>query len=152
VIPRPPRRVVIDTNVLLDLWLFDDPSTRSLRRTIEAGRLRPLRSAATDAELADVLQRPTFGLDAPAREALLRRWTDCSDALTSVASAPLTCRDGDDQKFLDAAFSGNAALLLTRDRALLELSRRAGALGLRIERPVPGMSYDEAGAERDAAA
>ena len=28
-------RLVLDTNVLLDLWLFDDPAVRPLREGIE---------------------------------------------------------------------------------------------------------------------
>jgi len=41
------------------------------------------------------------------------------------ARLPL-CRDPDDQKFLEAALAARAEFLLTRDRALLELARRAG--------------------------
>jgi len=40
------------------------------------------------------------------------------------------CRDPDDQKFLEAALAAQADYLITKDRALLELSRRR-------TRPVP---------------
>jgi len=43
--------LVLDTNVLLDLWLFDEPSTRPLRAAIESGAVLALRSAECDAEL-----------------------------------------------------------------------------------------------------
>lgn len=143
-----PRRLVIDTNVVLDLWLFRDPATESLRLALEAGGMRPLRTAETLAELQDVLRRPQFGLDVATQAELLERWCAGSEELQRVAAAPIECRDADDQKFLDAAFSGAAELLLTRDRALLALSRRAATLGLRIERPSAALSYDARDANR----
>ena len=139
---RPAVRLVLDTNVLLDLWLFDEPSTRPLRAAIESGAVVALRSAECDAEFAEVIGREQFGLDEAARLAVLARWRQCSAPITAVAPAPLTCSDVDDQKFLDAAFGAGADLLLTRDKALLGLARRAGAAGLRISRPDAAMTYD----------
>jgi predicted nucleic acid-binding protein len=56
---------------------------------------------------------------------------------TPVAQAPagLRCSDADDQVFIDLALAERAQWLLTHDRALLKLARRAAALGLRIVRP-----------------
>ncbi len=135
-------RAVLDTNVLLDLWLFDEPSTRALRAAVESGAVRALRSAATDAEFADVLGRPGFGLDERARAAMLARWAACSEPIAAVFAAPLACTDPDDQKFLDVAFSARADLLLTRDKALLRLARRAAAAGLAIRGPAGPIAYD----------
>jgi putative PIN family toxin of toxin-antitoxin system len=128
-------RVVIDTNVLLDLWLFDDPAARPLRAALQAGRLRALRSRDCDAELAEVLARSRFGLDEEQCARLLAQWHACSEAIERIAAAPFACADPDDQKFLDAAFSSGADALLTRDKGLLRLARRAAALGLRIVPP-----------------
>lgn len=133
---------VLDTNVLLDLWLFDDPSVRRLRAAIEQGTLRVLRSAECDAEFGQVIGRAQFGLDEPAQARMLSRWTACSEAIAQVRPAPLACADASDQKFLDAAFSAGAELLLTRDKALLGLARRAEAAGLRIASPAVAMPYD----------
>ena len=130
-----PARVVIDTNVLLDLWLFDDPSVRPLRQALESGRARALRSAECDAEFADVLGRSRFRLDPAARDHVLARWAACSEPIGGVVSAPLLCADADDQKFLDAAFSAGAGALLTRDKLLLHLARRAAAAGMTICTP-----------------
>jgi predicted nucleic acid-binding protein len=77
---------VLDTNVLLDLLLFDDPSTRPLRAAIEAAALRPLRSADCDAEFAEVLARAQFGLDEASRRRILERWAGCSEPIAEVAS------------------------------------------------------------------
>jgi len=133
---------VLDTNVLLDLWVFDDPAVRPLRAAIEAGSLRALRSADCDAEFREVLQRGQFCLDEAARAQVLDRWARCSEPIGEVRAAPFVCADPDDQKFLDAAFSAGADWLLTRDKALLALARRAEAAGLRIAKPDAVMSYD----------
>ena len=133
---------VLDTNVLLDLWLFGDPRVHDLRQALESNQLRALRSADCDAEFAEVLGRAEFGLDAEGRSRILVRWSECSAAIETVRPAPLVCADAADQKFLDAAFSAGARWLLTRDKALLALARRAQAAGLRIASPVAAMSYD----------
>jgi hypothetical protein len=83
--------LVLDTNVLLDLWLFDDPSVRSLRGAIESGVVRPRRSADCDAEFAQVIGREQFGLDEATQRALLTRWTACSELLAGIAPAPTGC-------------------------------------------------------------
>jgi putative PIN family toxin of toxin-antitoxin system len=139
-------RVVLDTNVLLDLWLFDDPSVRPLRQAIESGRVEPLRSRACDEEFAAVLARDSFGLKEPRQRALLAKWSGFGTTLQRLDPAPLACADPDDQKFLDAAFTGGADLLLTRDNALLQLARQAAALGLRIARPAAVSLAHAAGA------
>ena len=54
----PSAEVVVDTNVLLALWLFRDPVVEPLHAAFASGQLRPVRSAATDAEFAEVLARP----------------------------------------------------------------------------------------------
>ncbi len=141
---KPARRAVLDTNVLLNLWLFDDPSVRPLRAAIEAGSLRVLRSRDCDDEFEEVLAREGFGLDDASRAEMLTRWARCSEPIADVAPAPFSCTDPDDQKFLDAAFTVRADWLLTRDKALLRLARRAVATGLRITRPSAAMTYDRA--------
>ncbi len=136
-------RIVLDSNVLLDLWLFDDPAVRPLRAAIEAGHLRALRSAACDAEFAEVLARRRFKLDPSDCERLLARWSACSAPIAVIAPAPVVCSDVDDQKFLDAAFSAQAHALLTRDKGLLQLARRAAAAGLTICAPTAALRQIE---------
>ena len=131
---RPPR-VVLDTNVLLDLWVFDDPGTRWLAAAIAARRVAALRTVAIDVELMDVLGRARFGLDLERQRQILAAWQATSECAPAPPLAALICSDPDDQKFLDLALHARAALLLTKDRALLKLRRRAAPLGLAIARP-----------------
>jgi predicted nucleic acid-binding protein len=128
----PAPRVVLDTHILLDCWVFDDVRARPLRGALESGRVMALRCAQTDAELEAVLPRPRFALDEAAREALLWRWQALALEVPAPSAAPLRCADTSDQKFLDLALAGGARWLVTRDKALLALVRRARAAGLEI--------------------
>jgi putative PIN family toxin of toxin-antitoxin system len=132
-------RTVIDTNVLLDCFAFDDPRVQALWSAVEGGRLACIRSAQTDEELADVLRRPQFQALVAARastvDAILQRWQAHADLVPRVFAAPWGCTDPHDQKFLDLAATARASLLITKDKALLKLARRARGSDLAIVRP-----------------
>ena len=51
------------------------------------------------------------------------------------AATRMRCTDPDDQKFIDLALGHRARWLVTRDRAVLKLARRARTLGLNIVTP-----------------
>lgn len=147
---------MIDTNVWLDLYVFGDAAAQPLAQALVARRLQAVRSAATDHELPLVLARapiagrcalapavpavaallaaaPAAGGDAAG--CLLRSWQQLAIAGEVSASAPWQCTDTDDQKFLDLAASCGAALLLSKDRALLRLAGRARQRRLAILPP-----------------
>ena len=66
---------------------------------------------------------------------LLALW-DAQVQLQPVATkAPYTCKDADDQKFIDLAVAVGAHLLFSKDRALLALARPAVAHGVRVLTP-----------------
>lgn len=133
---RQPARVVLDTNVLLALWIFTDPVVAPLRAALQSGELQPVRSAATDAELAEVLARPgLFAVPEDRQASLLEAWRSDATLIGSVAAAPCRCRDPLDQKFVDLALSAGACLLITRDKALLKLQRKVRGAGLVITTP-----------------
>ena len=130
-----PPRVVLDTNVLLDCWVFDDPRTRWLAEMLAPGRVVALRTPAIEAEVVDVLGRAQFGLNPARQNEIVATWQAASERVADAPACWLLCSDPDDQKFLDLALYARAPLLLTKDRALLRLRRRAQALGLAIARP-----------------
>ena len=124
-------RLVLDTNIWLDWLVFGDTGIAHLRQLREAGRIEILIDPACEAELARVLAYPFAkgSLDAAAQASALaqcRRLARRVDvALPPPERARLPqCRDPDDQKFLELAFAGEADILITRDRALLEIARR----------------------------
>ncbi len=131
-----PAVAVVDTNVLLALWLFRDPVVEPLRAAFAAGLLQPVRSAATDAEFAEVLARPgLFSVEAERQGRLLDAWQSVASLVAAIHAAPWVCRDPLDQKFLDLAFSTQAGWLITRDRDLLKLARKTRRQGLSILTP-----------------
>jgi putative PIN family toxin of toxin-antitoxin system len=133
--PPSATRIVIDTNVLLDLWVIADPQANALKLALEQGRVQPMRSDATDEELRDVLGRTQFALHADRQAVLLRTWQATAQAVPRVFAAPWHCTDPDDQKFLDLAHTARATVLLTKDKALLKVNRRARRDGLLIVPP-----------------
>jgi len=142
--PMPvPARLVLDTNVWLDWLVFDDPQIAPLRSAQAAGEVE----ICIDAHCAEELRR-VLGytlrkvvLDQAAQAAALARALEIATMTGEEAHcatlAPLpSCRDPDDQKFLVLARAARADVLVTKDRALLELARRKHAhIGFRILTP-----------------
>lgn len=124
-------RLVLDTNVVLDVVVFADPGAEALRKAVESGQVTLLGSAESRAELDRVLAYPRFHLEPPAREAALE-WFDRFAQIGPAppATPPLPrCSDPDDQKFLELAWQAGADFLVTKDKALLDLARRVARLG-----------------------
>lgn len=133
-----PPLVVLDTNVVLDLWLFADPRVAVLRDALRAGHVQALVTEPTLAELGHVLQRPFVQARGAAAGAVLADLLACSQQIQPPprqAPLPPRCSDEDDQKFVDLAWGWPAAWLLSRDRAVLKLARAARSRGLRIGTP-----------------
>ncbi|HZX76798.1 PIN domain-containing protein [Lysobacter sp.] len=131
--PRHPPRIVLDTNVCLDLLAFGDPVLDPLRAALQSGAVVAIGDAPCRAEWQRVLTYPVLRLDEIARVA---RLADYDDLMTMVEDAPAPacalprCADPDDQKFLQLAAASGAQWLLTRDDALLRLARRTRRDGL----------------------
>ena len=131
--------VVLDTNVVLDWMLFADPSVAALSAAIGQRQVDWVATPTMRGELADVLRRGLAARRGVQPEQVLARW----DAhVTLVASPPplpdglaLRCTDPDDQMFLELAHACGARWLISRDRALLRLARRAAPLGIAITVP-----------------
>ena len=119
-------RLVLDTNIVMDMLHFANLHTAPLLAALAAGRYRCFTDEACLAELERVCTYPEFRLDPTAQAALL----DCYRQLALRCDAageenfPLPrCRDPDDQKFLILAARSQADLLITRDKMLLRLAR-----------------------------
>lgn len=137
--------LVADTQVVLDWLVFRDASARPLLQEVLQGQLRWLATPAMRAELAHMLCHPTLAHwgHQPGHALTL---FDCHAILHSdplaAANPPLRCSDPDDQIFIDAALLYRARWLVTRDRALLKLRRKALGHGLRIMRPAEWRDTD----------
>lgn len=133
----PGLRIVLDTNVWLDLLVFGDPGVAPLRAALERKSVEIVIDAACEAELERVLGYRFYGnlLPAEKQKAALEECRRIAQKVELVESgAPLpACRDPDDQKFLELALAARADALVTKDEALLMLSDRA--LPFRIVKP-----------------
>ena len=120
-------RVVLDTNVLLSLFVFADSRFAPLRRRLESEEWTALSDEACLAEFRRVLAYPQFALDEQAQEAAFAAYEQLVQRVkVRPADAPPLprCQDRDDQKFLELARDGGAKCLVTADKALLKLARR----------------------------
>jgi len=126
-IPAPQKLIVIDTNVCLDLFVFEDPRWAPLLAALHAGEVRAVTRADCREEYLFVLHYPHLPLDASTRPRAAERF-DALIAVLAPDSRALrlpVCTDRDDQKFLEIARDAGAAVLITKDKALLKLARRA---------------------------
>ena len=126
-------RLVLDTNVCLDLFVFADPRCAELLAALRQGRVEAVTRDDCRTEWRAVLEYPKLALDAALRARAGAAFDACVRILPpSAGTAPglPRCADPDDQKFLELARDAGAAALLTRDAALLRLARRTRRLGL----------------------
>ena len=123
-------RLVIDTQVWIDWLVFDDPSVAPIKYAIAADRAEVFIDKACLAELERVLAYP-LGKRSVDVAACLSRCLEITKETEEPGPALPTlpsCRDPDDQKFLELAAAARADCLITRDRALLDLARRCAPL------------------------
>ncbi|ASD80303.1 putative toxin-antitoxin system toxin component, PIN family [Burkholderia gladioli] len=145
--PRDGHRVVLDSNVWIDILVFDDPAVRPIRAALENGSLVALIDARCLNELEHVLDYPQFASRAVDKAAALATVARLSQAADGSAPLPENapplpkCKDRDDQKFLELARAVDADWLVSKDRALLKLSRRTERdFHFRIAQPAPFVS------------
>src|SRR5205085_1238072 len=131
-----PPRIVLDTNVVLDWLYFRDPRCTALAEAVAAQHVNWIASATMRDEIENVLGRGALGTRWPDGPASVRdgwqRWATMVEETPSVTPRGMRCTDADDQKFIDLALSARAVALLSADRAVLKLARRASAWGLAI--------------------
>ncbi len=118
------QRVVFDTNTVVSALLFPSGSLAWLRQSWHGRTVIPLVNKATMQELYRVLCYPKFTLVAADREELLGDYLPFSELVTVPARLPALpqCRDPNDQKFIELAFSAKADMLVTGDKDLLVLA------------------------------
>ncbi|WP_321801205.1 putative toxin-antitoxin system toxin component, PIN family [Caballeronia sp. J97] len=137
-----PTRVVLDSNVWIDILVFDDPATRPIHAALEARTLEALIDERCLRELTRVLDYPQFvrmAVDKAAALASVARLSTLVVAAIDESEHPLPkCKDRDDQKFLELAHASGARWLVSKDRAVLKLARRvARDFAFRIAEPKP---------------
>jgi uncharacterized protein len=142
-------KLVLDTNVVIDWLVFDDPFLAAFREAVLARQITILTHAPAIEELRRVLAYKALKLDSPRQALVIERYlaqtSPLSDALplndareaSGVNDVPLPkgfprCRDPDDAPFLSLAWRAKADALVSRDNEVLALRRRAMRFGFRI--------------------
>jgi len=129
-------RLVLDTNVVLDIFHWVDSSVEPIGAALEAGRAECLADERTLAELRRVLTYPQLRLTAEMVAECYARYAALARHVPVDAAPELPrCRDPDDQKFIELAARAHADMLVSKDKALLQLRGRS-RLAFRILSPV----------------
>ena len=135
----PTQTIVLDTNIVLDIFVFADADAKLLKKALEAGELVWIATWQMRDELARVLDYPQivprlafYQLSAGNVLASFDRHARLVDV---AAKACLNCSDPDDQKFIDLAVASQA-MLLSKDRHVLSMSKRLLAQGVRTQKPI----------------
>jgi hypothetical protein len=127
------RLVIIDTQCLLDWLVFQDPACRGWFEALGAPQWQWQwqwqATPAMKAEFDHVLGRGLRTRRPWSASHVASAWTACAHIVEPLATPPpawaLRCTDPDDQKFIDFAMARGDCHLVTRDKALLKLHRRA---------------------------
>lgn len=132
--------LVLDTNVVLDLFVYEDPATVPLRERLADAQTRWLATPVMREELRRVLDYPQVVMRLASRALTAEEVLAAFDARVQIVDlapkAPYTCKDGDDQQFIDLAVQ-HRATLLSKDKAVLCMRKRLATLGVAVGRQWP---------------
>jgi putative PIN family toxin of toxin-antitoxin system len=132
VLPPVPS-IVLDTNIVLDLFIFADPATPALRAALGAKSLHWIATQVMRDELERVLAYthiiPRMQYYQVTAADVLAQFDDHVELLAVAPKARYVCKDADDQKFIDLAVA-HQTLLLSKDKAVLTMAKRLRPLGV----------------------
>ena len=122
-----PRPMILDTNVVLDMLIFDDPHIPPIRELIAKGEVRWIADEAQRIELGRVLHysqiAPRVSFYGKTPEGVMAAFDAAVEYVAEAPKIRFTCTDPDDQRFLDLA-SQHQALLVSKDKAVLKQRKR----------------------------
>ncbi|MFZ6801886.1 putative toxin-antitoxin system toxin component, PIN family [Undibacterium sp. Di24W] len=127
-------KIILDTNVCLDLFVFRDPRWSQINAGLKDQTLQAITRADCRDEWLAVLHYKHLPITDDTRGAIVATFDD----LIAVEDLPAkniklpVCTDKDDQKFLEIARDADAHILVTKDKALLKLARKTQQLCLFI--------------------
>lgn len=128
--------IVLDTNIVLDLFVFNDPASQPLKQALQGGQVRWIATLAMRDELERVLAYPQIVprlvLHQITAADVLAQFDRHAQLEPEAFKAALKCSDADDQKFLDLALAHKAELL-SKDRAILKMKKRLTAQGVGVQ-------------------
>ena len=121
------KPIILDTNILLDIFVFEDVRADRLRNAVLNRQIKTYSNQTSVEELADVISRPFFALEEGQQVKIMGQWQSLSQSIEDpkLEPAPWKCQDPDDQVFLDLAFTVRPSILISKDNAVLKLATQA---------------------------
>lgn len=119
--------VILDTNILLDILVFDEELAHPLREALEMKSVDAVSTPRMIAEFLDVITRPQFALSTDEQKEIATQWSLWCRLVDdeSLQPAPWKCRDRDDQVFINLSYALRPATLISKDKQVLKLAKRA---------------------------
>jgi len=135
-----PVRVVLDTNIVLDLWLYQDPATPALLAALENKTVQWLATQVMRDELERVLAYThivsRLAFSQLKAEDILVQFDAYAQLMPIAPKCQFVCKDGDDQKFIDLA-AQHQTQLISKDKAVLTMRNRMARLGVAVSKVFP---------------
>ena len=135
-----PVRVVLDTNIVLDLWLYQDPATPALLAALENKTVQWLATQVMRDELERVLAYThivsRLAFSQLKAEDILAQFDAHAQLMPIAPKCQFVCKDGDDQKFIDLA-AQHQTQLISKDKAVLTMRNRMARLGVAVGKVFP---------------
>lgn len=138
-------KLILDTNIVLDWLVFRDAGVTGLQPALDRGHIEIVTHAPAVDELRRVLAYAQFKLAIERQREMLAHYSSHSRLVTLPHGLDLdelglppgfpACRDSDDQHFLALAYHERADALVSKDAAILELTKRVQRFGVTVLDP-----------------
>lgn len=126
------QSIVLDTNIVLDLFIFNDPRCADLRNALVSKTLQWTATQIMRDELERVLTythlQPRMAFYATTAAQVLAHFDAGAQISEPAPRAFYACKDADDQKFIDLAVQLRSPLV-SKDKAVLCMRKRLATLG-----------------------
>lgn len=126
-------RLVLDTNVCLDLFVFHDPRCAALLAGLRAGKLTAVTKNSCRDEWLAVLRYEQLPITDENRPGIIHAFDELICCVNTDFPSKIklpSCSDPDDQQFMELARDAKATHLLTKDKALLKCAKKVTQLKL----------------------
>ncbi len=120
-----PRRVVLDSNVVISAFLFGGSPRRVIESLLDGRSLGFVTSEILD-EIRDVLRRPKFGLVPGQALAVAEEFRALCEVVIPGDIVHVVRDDPDDNRILECALAAEAQFIVSGDAHLLDLVRWKG--------------------------
>jgi putative PIN family toxin of toxin-antitoxin system len=138
---RVESKLILDTNIILDLFVFNDPDLAARKPALLAGlenkQLNWIATQDMRVELERVLTypkiTPRMAFYQVTADDVLTKFDQLATLVDPAPKAKWACKDPDDQRFIDLAVQ-HQATLLSKDQAILCMAKRMLTAGAVVQK------------------